>query len=240
MNSHPFSFVVLGDEPGATLGMCVGLTAAGGRGLLTTEANRFARGSVTAALQIPVASDVRELNLDEIPGPDVLAATLPGAPFSAAGKAKRRELDRPEGTDDEEAGAFVKRVLEVIEAKLPKAVLLEMVTGVLHTGGEMWKAMRARLEALGYTVSEQGIDAVGFVPQGRKRFYAVGLRGDRGLSLEVTPRVERRALRDILDPILDPEAKERYTLSDKMMKALERHAERHKVKGHGFGLSRPR
>jgi DNA (cytosine-5)-methyltransferase 1 len=96
------------------------------------------------------------------------------------------------------------------------------------------------------------IDARRFVPQHRERIFIVGFREDCGFSfddLELPDPATGPKLGSILHPqdgsedldprFLDPDSGEvlaKYTLSDHLWGYLQGYAEKHRLKGNGFGF----
>lgn len=81
-----------------------------------------------------------------IPKHDVLCAGFPCQPFSKSGS----QL----GTRDETRGTLFHEILEILEKKKPRYVLLENVGNFSrHDSGRTWAIVRRRLEALGYSVT---------------------------------------------------------------------------------------
>lgn len=117
---------------------------------------------------------------------DVLAGGPPCQGFSFAG---RRQEDDPRNL-------LFEKYVEVVKAIRPKLLVLENVPGmkVLHHRGKVidllqgheeprrqsfYERLVASLEAAGYAMEGQLVDAVGFgVPQRRSRLIAMGIRKD--------------------------------------------------------------
>jgi DNA (cytosine-5)-methyltransferase 1 len=74
--------------------------------------------------------------------------------------------------------------LRFVEAFQPDYTLLENVVGLRSTaGGRFEKEITQQLEALGYSVTVQVVNAADYgVPQLRKRLVIVGVKKGRGLS----------------------------------------------------------
>lgn len=92
-----------------------------------------------------VFGDIRA-SKDKIPEHDILCAGFPCQPFSKSGA----QL----GTKDETRGTLFHEVLDVLEARRPRFVLLENVGNFgRHDGGRTWRVVQSRLSALGYEVA---------------------------------------------------------------------------------------
>ena len=102
-----------------------------------------------------------------------------------------------------------------------------------HDKGRTWKIIRGTLEnELGYYVNSKVMDAQLLVPQHRERVFIVGFRDP--LKFE-WPEIEDKKPK--LKNILEKEVDDKYTITDGVWKALQRHSARHKAKGQGFGYS---
>lgn len=112
--------------------------------------------------------DLRDLNVNQFRGIDLLAAGVPCPPFSIAG----HQL----GADD--SRDMFPSVLRIIEASRPRAILLENVPGLAT---ERFKPYRQQLmenlRRFGYQVDWRILQASDYgVPQLRPRFVLVGLQ----------------------------------------------------------------
>jgi len=142
-------------------------------------------------------------------------------------------------------------VARIIEAKKPKAFLLENVKNLIsHNKGETFKVILETLrDELGYHVEWTVIDGQFFVPQHRERTLIAGFRDENDFSWDSFEYPERTPLlRDILHPEDGSEPAEepytigkmagvnpKYTLSDRLWAYLQSYSEKHKARGNGFG-----
>ncbi|MFA6023101.1 MAG: DNA cytosine methyltransferase [Candidatus Pacearchaeota archaeon] len=114
--------------------------------------------------------DVNKLDLSTLPIFDILLGGFPCQPFSVAGYM--------EGFKDEKGrGNLFFRIAEIIEAKKPKAILLENVKNLKgHDKGNTFKVIKETLEKLGYHVKTEVLNSMthGNVPQNRERIFIVG------------------------------------------------------------------
>lgn len=133
------------------------------------------------------AGDITQISANEIPDFDVLVAGFPCQPFSSIGKRQ--------GFEHATQGTLFFDVRRIIEAKRPKAFLLENVKGLkTHDEGNTWSVIRGSLEELGYEIFADVLDASNYgVPQKRERIYIVGF--------------DKRALTDIKFEFPEPEKK---------------------------------
>ena len=213
-------------------GMRLAFEAVGGKCLFSSEWDKNAQLTYADNFGDVPHGDIRDIEASDIPDHDILVAGFPCQPFSLAGVSKKNSLGRKHGFLDETQGTLFFDVARILETKRPKAFLLENVRNLVsHDKGRTFKIILGTLQDdLGYKVFHKIIDASSVVPQQRKRIYIVGFAADTNYSF---PELENKnpKLRDILDSNVDP----KYTLSDKMIACLERHAQRHKEKGNGFG-----
>lgn len=193
-----------------------------GRCVLSCEINPEARSTYAGNFNTrdhPFPSDAYGLKPEAVPGHDFLLAGFPCQPFSTAGRRR--------GLDDHRGGAFA-AILRVLEAKAPKAFLLENVPGLLtmkHAGREIFPGMIADLTRLGYQVSWRVLDAQPFVPQRRRRVFIAGIRSPLAkftlFDLRLPPAEKGPTLRAILEDFVPDEA---YVREDqlRLMRAYNR------------------
>ena len=120
--------------------------------------------------------DIRKISPSELPDFDVLCAGFPCQPFSQAGY-KRGFNDAHKS----ERGNLFFNIVEILEAKRPKAFFLENVRGIVnHDNGKTFRVIKGILEKeLGYSFYFQIIKASDFgLPQLRQRAFMIGFRND--------------------------------------------------------------
>ena len=120
--------------------------------------------------------DIRKISPSELPDFDVLCAGFPCQPFSQAGY-KRGFNDAHKS----ERGNLFFNIVEILEAKRPKAFFLENVRGIVnHDNGKTFRVIKGILEKeLGYSFYFQIIKASDFgLPQLRPRAFMIGFRND--------------------------------------------------------------
>lgn len=112
--------------------------------------------------------DITTLNATDIPDFDILCAGFPCQAFSICGKQK--------GFYDETRGTLFFDICRILEAKKPKAFVLENVFNLeKHDSGRTLSVMLSALSELGYTVVYKVLNARDFgVPQNRDRIVIVG------------------------------------------------------------------
>lgn len=181
------------------------------------------------------AGDITKINEKDIPAHDILVGGFPCQPFSIAGVSKKGSMGRKHGFEDETQGTLFFDVARIIKHHKPKMFLLENVKNLKsHDKGNTFKVVLKTLKKLGYDVQEKIIDGGLLVPQHRERIYIVGTLDHSEPFQFPVIKAKNRTLEDILDPkgTVDP----KYTLSDKLWAGLQRHANKHKAKGNGFGF----
>jgi len=218
-------------------GFRIALESLGGTCVFSSEWNRFSRETYRVNFGDEPAGDITEIDAETIPDHDILAAGFPCQPFSIAGVSKKNSLGRPHGFLDKLQGNLFFDIARIIQARRPKAVILENVKNLIHHDhGNTFRVIRETLTAeLGYVIFWKVIDASAFVPQHRERIIIVGFRGDLypDPAFRFPDLLERGpSLKSILDESPDP----KYTLSDHLWKYLRTYAEKHRLKGNGFGF----
>ena len=214
-------------------GFRLGLESVGGTCLHTVEWDRFARQTYGANFNEPEGCDIR--SVDSLPAHDVLAAGFPCQPFSIAGVSKKLSLGRLHGFQDKTQGTLFFELKRLIRRARPRVVLLENVKNLLsHDQGRTIEVITESLDQLGYNVSLNVVDARHWLPQHRERTFIVGFRRDLyGLQCFEFPRPPAGA--PVLSSILETTVDAKYTLSEHLWVYLQEYAEKHRLKGNGFG-----
>lgn len=231
----------------------------GGRCVFTSEWDAYAQKTYAENYRDghPIAGDITQVIATDIPDHDVLLAGFPCQPFSIAGVSKKNALGRAHGFHDETQGTLFFDVARIIEAKQPRAFLLENVKNLLsHDKGRTFDVIRRTLtHDLGYHIHYRVIDGAHFTPQHRERILIVGFREPVGFdfdALPLPPKNERK-LGEILhrtdgnEPRLpwdenrffdhaNHKVQDKYTLTDNLWRYLQNYAEKHRAKGNGFGF----
>jgi len=199
-----------------------------------------------------IAGDITKLEPSGLPAHDLLLAGFPCQPFSLAGVSKKNSLGRQHGFLDKTQGTLFFNVVKILEAKSPRAFLLENVKNLKsHDGGRTFEVIVGSLRELGYNLFVDVIDSSPWVPQRRQRVFIAGFRDEVGFDFTnlskpavaptlgtilhspdeapESPYTERRRGRTVVS--------ERYTLSDKLWTYLQNYALKHQAKGNGFGCS---
>lgn len=194
--------------------------------VLSCELNPKAAATYQANFKDNPLGDVTKLKIKDIPEHDILLAGFPCQPFSFAGKRKGFKDTR---------GTLFFNIAKIIDAKKPKAILLENVKGLLaHDHGRTFKTIKESLESIGYCVHYEILNAKDFgIPQNRERIYIVGIRSDLvGSDTFKFPTCNKRSkLKDVLERNVDA----KYFASETYYAWMQRHRARHESKNNGFG-----
>jgi len=217
-------------------GFRLALEKLGGECRFSCEWDKFSRKTYETWFGEVPYGDIRTLESLEVPKHDLLAAGFPCQPFSLAGVSKKNSLGREHGFRDATQGNLFFHLARIIEARRPRAILLENVKNLRsHDQGRTWNVVRSTLEQLGYWVFSEIIDAAGWVPQHRERIYIAGFDKRRYKTLPPfrfpAPPRNRKKLSGILERSPDP----KYTLSEHLWAYLRNYAAKHRAMGNGFG-----
>ena len=207
----------------------------GGLCVWTSEIDPYAQKTYRANYGGEIVGDITKVDEREIPDFDIVLAGFPCQAFSMAGH--RRGFDDARGT-------LFFDVARIIKEKQPKALFLENVKNLMHHDkGRTIQVILGTLDELGYEVpAPRVLDAYRFgIPQHRERTLIVGFRRD--LLPDDAPGFEYPEgdphpsckVGDILQP--EDEVASKYTLKDGTWEYLQRHKERAREKGNGFGFT---
>ena len=251
--SRDFTFIDLFAGIG---GIRLGFQRQGGRCVFTSEWNQWSQKTYKANFgdEHEISGDITKIEAESVPDHDVLLAGFPCQPFSIAGVSKKNALGRAHGFACEAEGTLFFDVARVLQAKRPKAFLLENVKNLVsHDKGRTFAVIMNTLrEELGYSVKTKVIDGKSFVPQHRERICIVGFREDVDFSFE-SVQIPSAEAGPRLNSILHPEdgsegpeppytdghkakVAQKYTLTDNLWTYLKSYAEKHKAAGNGFGF----
>lgn len=218
-------------------GMRLAFEEAGGECVYSNEWNKFSQQTYMANFGDMPDGDITQVNADNIPDHDILVAGFPCQPFSIAGVSKKNSLGRATGFADKTQGTLFFDVCRILQAKRPKAFMLENVKNLCsHDKGKTFKVITESLNELGYEVFYKVIDGQAFVPQHRERIIIVGFDRERfgsffDFEFDIIPKEPKPVIADILEK----DVSEKYTLSDKLWTYLQNYAAKHKAAGNGFG-----
>lgn len=252
-NRPAFTFIDLFAGIGGTR---LAFERAGGKCVFTSEWDKYSCQTYRKNHEDDheINGDITQVDENMIPNHDVLVGGFPCQPFSLAGVSKKNSLGKAHGFLDKTQGTLFFDIARIIKAKQPRAFLLENVKNLRsHDKGRTYQVIINSLKELGYTVHDRVIDAKCLVPQHRERIFLVGFREDEEFDWDAIefPEINNGpVLRKILHaPDEKPEepysqtfrgktkAADKYTLSNHLWTYLQGYAEKHRLKGNGFGCS---
>ena len=139
----------------------------GGKCLFASEIDEEAKRAYNANYHMIPKGDITKIEADDIPDHDVLLAGFPCQPFSIIGNRL--------GFDDMRGTLFFE-IARILEKKKPDIFVLENVKQLKgHDHGKTFARILEKLEALGYKVSYDVLNALDFgLPQKRERVIIVG------------------------------------------------------------------
>ena len=218
-------------------GIRIGFEQAGGKCVYSSEWNKFSQQTYEANFGECPNGDITKVDVASIPDHDICLAGFPCQPFSIAGVSKKNSLGLATGFADETQGTLFFDVCRILNAKRPKAFMLENVKNLRsHDRGLTFKIIQKSLEELDYEIFYQVLDGQHYVPQHRERIIIVGFNrkifGNQiDFSFDLTYPNKKPVLADILESNVD----EKYTLTDKLWTYLQDYAAKHHAAGNGFG-----
>jgi DNA (cytosine-5)-methyltransferase 1 len=202
-----------------------------------SDYNKQARETYKANYGFEPAGDIRELNPRDIPAFDILCAGFPCQPFSLAGVSKKNSLGMKHGFEDKEQGNLFFEIIRIIQNKRPGIIFLENVKNLKsHDKKNTWNVIYQTLINNNYYVFDKVIDAKYYVPQHRERIFIICF--DKHIFPDIDfkfPEYPEKRIIELKD-IINEEADEKYTLSDKLWNYLQKHKENSEKKGNGFGF----
>lgn len=208
-----------------------------GKCVFSSEWNTFARKTYEANFGEVPFGDITKIEVSRIPDHDILLGGFPCQPFSIAGVSKKNALGRQHGFLDKTQGTLFFDIARIIEAKKPKAFLLENVKNLKsHDKGNTYRVIEGTLKELGYHVFSKIIDAKHYVPQHRERIFIAGFRKDQSedAPLFTFPVPPENLIK--FGDILEQDPPDKYTLTDNLWHYLQEYARKHHARGNGFGF----
>lgn len=159
-------------------GFHLALTQNGMKCVFASEIDSLARKTYTHNHKISpdiFNDDIRNIAPEEVPDHDILCAGFPCQPFSQAGHKKGFS----DGENSERGNLFF-CILDILEAKKPKAFILENVRHLLkHDNGKTFEIIYKHLIQANYYIEFKVLHASEFgVPQLRPRVFIVGFNND--------------------------------------------------------------
>lgn len=138
--------------------------------VFSCDIDKYAQKTYKANYGEKPFGDIRKIEASEVPDHDILFAGFPCQSFSIIGEGKGFEDAR---------GTLFFEIARILEAKRPKAFLLENVKQlVTHDRGRTFSTIIKILNDLGYSTTYQILNALDFgLPQKRERVFIVGYLG---------------------------------------------------------------
>jgi len=214
-------------------GIRIAFEHAGAECVFSSEWNKFAQQTYEKNFgEVPIG-DIREVQASNIPDFDILCAGFPCQPFSIAGVSKKLSLNKPHGFEDKTQGTLFYEILRILKERKPAAFFLENVKNLEgHDKGKTFTVIRESLLEAGYSFNYKVINAKSLVPQNRERIFMVGFRDPKiGFTFPDIPERKPR-----MKDILEEDVPDKYTLTDHLWEYLQGHAEKHRLRGNGFGF----
>ena len=231
--NHRYTFIDLFAGIG---GIRLAFEKAGARCVFSSEWDRWCAKTYEDNFGDVPIGDITKVEAKEIPVHDILTGGFPCQPFSIAGVSKKRSLNRATGFEDKTQGTLFFDVCRILEARRPKAFLLENVKNLVsHDKGNTFRVIRESIDSLDYELSWKILDGSMFVPQHRERIFLIGFDRKRYGSAKFDFDIKTPRRKPVLLDILEDEPDPKYTLSDKLWSYLQEYAARQKAKGNGFG-----
>jgi DNA (cytosine-5)-methyltransferase 1 len=209
----------------------------GGKCVFSSEYDKYCQATYWANFHDVPKGDIKKIDEKTIPDHDILTGGFPCQPFSIAGVSKKNALGKAHGFLDKTQGTLFFDIVRIINEKRPKAFMLENVKNLMsHDQGKTFKVIIEALEKLEYKVYTKVLDGKYYVPQHRERTLIVGMDrkiyGDKELFAFPEPAKTPKKFHTILEEQIP----EKYTLTDKLWNYLQKYAEKHRLKGNGFGF----
>lgn len=191
-------------------GIRLGFESIGGNCVFSSEFDKDACKTYEANFGEYPSGDITQIAAKDIPDFDILLAGFPCQAFSIIGK--------KEGFENETFGTLFFEVERILREKRPKAFMLENVKNLTaHDKGKTFKVICKHLEALGYNVYAQIMNALDYgVPQKRERIIIVGFLDS---ILFTFPEPLPFASRPSLESILETDVQQKYYVREEIKKA---------------------
>lgn len=200
------------------------------KSVFSSEIDSFAVKTYRANFGDQPHGDITQIAETDIPDHDILVGGFPCQAFSQAGKKLGFEDTR---------GTLFFEIARILQAKRPKAFLLENVRNLLsHDHGHTYEVIENTLKELDYDVNLLVYKAKDFgVPQNRERIYIVGFDKRTVLNYSnFTPPVPPCSKTSV-GAILEKNVDEKYTISDELWQGHQRRKVENKKNGKGFGYT---
>jgi DNA (cytosine-5)-methyltransferase 1 len=176
-------------------GIRLGFESVGGRCVFSSEWDKDAQTTYAANFGELPAGDITKIDSATLPKFDVLLAGFPCQPFSIIGD--------KEGFNHETQGTLFFEIERILRECKPSVFMLENVRNLTaHDGGRTFRVILSHLQALGYNVFAQILNALDFgVPQKRERIIICGFLDKVDFEFpQPIPSSNRLTLADVLEP----------------------------------------
>lgn len=222
-------------------GMRLAFQNNGGKCVFSSEWDKYCQKTYQANFDELPVGDIRSVDEHDVPDHDILVAGFPCQPFSIAGVSKKNSMGRATGFLDKTQGTLFFDVVRIINEKRPKAFLLENVKNLKsHDKGNTWKVIESTLKEMNYEVFFSVLDGQPYVPQHRERIFIIGFDKERyGKNIKFSFDLDKPEMKPVLNDILMKKVDSKYTLTDGLWLYLQQYAEKHRLKGNGFGYGMP-
>jgi DNA (cytosine-5)-methyltransferase 1 len=148
--------------------------------LLQCEVNKFCQEVLKHHFKnVKLEADINNLNISEIPKADIWCGGFPCQDVSVARGSKGRE-----GLKGKNSGLFYP-FAKLIEAKKPKILLIENVTGLLSShNGQDFRIILETLSGFGYSIAWRVMNSRYFgIPQSRPRVFICAVLNNSKFAL---------------------------------------------------------
>ena len=188
-------------------GIRLAFEGAGCKCVFSSEIDEYACMTYEANFHERPSGDIREIDAEDIPEFEILAAGFPCQPFSIIGSLA--------GFSDAARGTMFFEILRILQARRPAAFMLENVKNLIsHDKGRTYRVIMNALEELGYCVYAKVMNALDYgLPQKRERIIIAGFRENVIFAFpDPVPESERITLSSILESRVDA----KYYVSEKI------------------------
>jgi len=194
-------------------GFHLALSHLGGKCVFAAEIQPHLQDLYELNFNLRPSGNIAEVNVNNIPDHDVLAAGFPCQPFSKAGEQLGFECTKQ--------GNLFFNIAAILEEKKPSFFILENVPNLLkHDGGRTWERIQniLGLNGLGYNVRAERYSPHHFgIPQIRERVYIIGSLV--GLDDFIWPR--KSNVPTSIETILEDNPSDARQFSERVSECLE-------------------
>jgi len=217
-------------------GTRIGFEQAGARCVFSSERDKFAQRTYATNFGEIAAGDIGDIEASDIPPHNLLLAGFPCQPFSLAGVPVHRYLETEDGFANPDQGNMFFETMRILDHHQPDAFFLENVKNLeSHDKGSTFRVITETLRSRGYQFDHKIIDAADFVPQHRERIYIVGFKDPEVFERFEWPNITAPNPPPRMSDILDRQVGPEFVVPEGTWLSLQRHAERHRLLGNGFG-----